>query len=630
MRTIVFVSIALLAACGGSSSSGSSGAPLTGDLGFQAVALSGYQGFRGQADFPYAALQMALPVTSPFLKTSSRARLAGSGSAPAFVDELGLYVTQTVGVSSTSLNFFVDAAGTVPAGSLVLNSATLGNYAAYPVSVSGTVNITAGRLPCTGSLTISVLDATGHNELQGKINLPATNVAATFDFTLDDSGNVGGSSTITEHGSTIALTGIKGQLDGDSIAGNVVVQPSGWSGTGSFSLVTGEFTVTLQTDVGSSQAATNADGSLSMVFGDGTRETVSEPLTIQPDAPLESSDAGPGGTVGGATDIPFLRISAKSSDGRFGGTIPDAKGNAVPAYVAPGASAATLLNTAGNPSGAVYGINAHGAIVGTVSTNSSSFNFDQPAYWSSPSAAPAILQLFPGDVAAIAIGINDSGQIIAAGYKTASLFHHHFIYYSSPTAAPVNLSAAGVTFASSDFLTDEGFPMGINNRGEIIGEHFYDRGGTSGFQFDCFVWSTPTADPVKLAVPAGDVQCQAAALNDSGVIVGTTSPDYNGQTLHPAVWASSGAQPSILSGFDGQPFVSAADINASGAIVGCSGPAHESETVRPGFLEEGAEGEIILTPSAAGAASQVATATECQPFITDTGLIANGEVILRP
>jgi hypothetical protein len=628
---VISFALGTLFGCG-KTSSGSG--PLTGDLGFQAVALSGYQGFRGQADFPYAALRLALPATSPFLRAGGpRSLSADATTAPTFFEELNLYFTATTTATSATLNFYTDAAATISAGSLVLSGPSIGNYSSYPASLSGTFNITAGRLPCNGNLAITILDATGNNELKGSLTLPATNIGVTFDFTLDDEGSVGGTSTITEHGSTITLTNISGQL-GDSIAGNVTVAPSGWTGTGSFSLVTGEFSVTLQTDVGTSQASIDADGNLAMVFGDGTRETISLPLTTQPDAPLAASDAGPGGSDGGSytsSEFSLLSITAKSSDGRFGGTVPDGKGNSVPAYVAPGATTVTKLNTGGNPVGRVYGINVHGAIVGALSTNGSSFNFDRPAYWSSPTAAPVLLPLLDGDVSAFAVGINDSGQIVAAGYKIATLFHHHLIYYSSPTAAPVNLSTVGVAGAANDGLTDEAFPEGINNHGEIIGEHFYDNGSGNGFQYDSYVWTSPAADPIKLALPAGDTESQAAALNDIGTIVGTTSPNFNGQVLHPVVWSSSGAQPAILSGFNGELFVSAADINAGGAIVGCSGSSSSLEATRPGFLTEGFGGELIVRTSAAAAATKVTTTlTDCQPLISDTSVIASGDLILTP
>jgi hypothetical protein len=628
----IAAALAISAGCGTSSGS----AALTGNLGFQAVAISGYQAFRGQADFPYTALRLALPKTSPFLRGGQQKPSAAlSTTAPVFFDELNLYVTEVDTSTTTTLSFYTDAAGTIPAGSVVLSGvqSSLGNYASYPATLNGTIDITAGNLPCTGTVAITIVDGTGNNTLKGNLTLPNTKVAISFDFTLDDSGNVGGSSTIVEHGSTISLTGIQGLLGADSIAGNVTVEPSGWSGTGTFSLVTGEFSVTLQTETGTSQASTNADGGLDMVFGDGTRETVSLPLITQGDVPLSGSDAGTAGSDAGAftsVEFPLLTIEAKSADGRFGGVVPDSKNNSVPGYIAPGSGTVTMLNTAGNAFGRVYGINVHGAIVGTVSTDASSYNFDRPAYWASPAAAPSILQLLDGDIAAIAVGINDSGEIVAAGYSIGDTFHHHLIYYSSPTAAPVALSTVGVAFAATSFLTDEGFPQGINNRGEIIGGYLYDNGSGHGLQNDSYVWSSPSANPVKLALPAGDTGSQVTALNESGAIVGNTSPDYTGKIMHAVLWASSSAPPTVLGGFNGEALTSATDINAGGAIVGCSGTLLDAESVRPGLEEDPAQGEVIDWTSATHAAGEVSPGADCRPFISDTFVVANVDVILTP
>ena len=621
-----------IAACGSSSGGGA----LSGNLGFQAVGVSGYQAFRGQADFPYAALQFTLPSSSPFTHHARSAR----GTAPIFESELGLYYVETTSGSTATIAFFTDAAGTQAAGSMILSGLTgaLGNYASYPATLTGTIDITGGKLPCNGALTINIQDGEGKNELKGNLTLPETHVSLTFDFTLDDTGNVGGSSVISEHGSTISMTGISGGLASKGITGNVVVTPSNWTGVGAFSLTTGEFSVSLATGSGHSSASSNASGGLVFTFADGTTETIPQPLTEQPDNPLSSggSDAGQagndGGTRGGdggtyaAASFADLRISAKSADGRFGGQLTSTNPSS-PAYLAPGTTAAQTLALGGNSTGIVYGINSHGAIVGVLNLNNYGYNYDLPAYWSSPTAQPVILKLFAGDVAGMAIGINDSGQIVAAGYDG---YYHHVIYYSSPAADPVALSTVGVVYDA--YQHAEGFPLGINNHGEIIGDYFYSTGTSANSTYinNGYAWTSPTAAPIALALPSGDTNSQPQALNDSGAIVGTSAPDYYSNLFHAVLWTSPSAQPTQLAEYNGQPITAATDINASGAIVGCTGTDTRTTSLRPGLQWEPDLSNMLEWTGTSHALAAIGACSGEGTFITDSGVIADGSVVLTP
>jgi hypothetical protein len=630
MRPIL-LAIVLLTACG-STSSTSSSATLTGNLGFQAVAVSGYQAFRGQADFPYLALQATLPSTSPFAAKLGRPRAALT-SGGGLVPELGLYSTAAQTGNTATISFFSDAALTQPAGSVVLTGlqGAPGTFTSYPATISGSINITGGNLPCSGALTITMNNAAGNNSLKGNLTLPKTSVTMSFDFTLDDTGNVGGSSIITEHGSTISMTGISGGLAADAITGQVVVTPSGWTGTGSFSLLTGDFSVVVATGSGNSSASADGQGGLELTFADGTQETVTAALTSQPDAPVQASDAGVTGVDAGAftqiVPVPGMSIQGKSADGRFVGQITS---SGAAAYLAPGSAAPVALNSGGHGNVIVYGVNANGAMVGVVNDNQGAPNGDRPAYWASPTAAPVVLALPAGYTSGLAVGINDSGQIAGAASNEQAAFHNDPIYYPSPTATPSVLSSAGVTRDS--FGKADGYALAINNHGEMVGDYVWT-GPSPDFAitWNSYAWTTPAANPVALAVPAGDVSSQAFALNDSGAIVGSTAADLHDPPTHAVLWSSATAQPSVLTNFNGDNEGAATDINSSGVIVGCSSVGLEGSLVRPGVQFVPADGEINSWSGAAHVNLGVAgNCTGGGTYVTDTGVIAEGQKLYKP
>jgi hypothetical protein len=628
-----------VAACGGSSSSTTS--ELTGNLAFQAIAVSGYQAFRGQADAPYFALQLALPSTSPFLRSGHPGVSPHTASsAVAFQPELDLYFTGAQTSTSATISFFTDAAATQSAGSIQLtglNGQALGQYASFPANLQGAINLTAGKLPCTGAFTINISDGQGNNEIKGNLALPKTSVSMQFDFTLDDSGNVGGSSIITEHGSTISMTGIHGGLAAEAISGDVVISPSGWTGIGNFSLATGNFSVSLTTPAGTAGAALNTNGGLDLTFADGTQETVTDPLVADPAGAI----AGSGPSDAGSTDagaftsvaLPSFAAFARSSDGRFGGSITGGAAANVPAYLAPGSSTPVALPLGGNVSGVVYAMNAKGAMVGYVSAKAlPGFQDELPAYWASPTSQPVLLTILSGDVGGEGWGINAGGQIVVNGVEPIGNLEFHPVYYSSPTAAPVALSTVGLAVAAN---RTDGVATGINDSGLIIGGFSYELQDGS-FQYDAYAWTSPSANPTKLLLPDGDTSAQVAAVNASGTMVGTTTPNFNSsQSFHAVIWSSPTAQPAVLTALGSDTLASPSDINSEGVVAGCSGTTIRSS--RPPFIQWGPPGEAVVWSAAGHAVSQAGTCgDEPLVLITDSGELAipsgqnNGSILLRP
>ncbi|HEX4385937.1 MAG TPA: hypothetical protein VH083_23430 [Myxococcales bacterium] len=514
-----------------------------------------------------------------------------ASSAIAFQPELDLYFTGAQTSTSATISFFTDAAATQSAGSIQLtglNGQALGQYASFPANLQGAINLTAGKLPCTGAFTINLSDAQGNNEIKGNLALPKTSVSMQFDFTLDDGGNVGGSSIITEHGSTISMTGIHGGLAAEAISGDVVISPSGWTGIGNFSLATGNFSVSLATPAGTAGAALNTNGGLDLTFADGTQETVTDPLVADPAGAI----AGSGPSDAGSTDagaftsvaLPSFAVFARSSDGRFGGSIT-------------GGAAANV-----------------------------------PAYWASPTSQPVLLTILSGDVGGEGWGINASGQIVVNGVEPIGNLEFHPVYYSSPTAAPVALSTVGLAVAAN---RTDGVATGINDSGLIIGGFSYEL-QDGNFQYDAYAWISPSANPTKLLLPDGDTSAQVAAVNASGTMVGTTTSNFNSsQSFHAVIWSSPAAQPAVLTAFGSDTLASPSDINSEGVVAGCSGTTIRSS--RPPFIQWGPPGEAVVWSAAGHAVSQAGTCGDLPlVLITDSGELAiasgqnNGSILLTP
>jgi len=313
---IVVLAMATLAACGGKSSGGavssggSGGSPspsLSGDTAIKAVVISGYQSFQGGLSYPLLQVEATLPASSP-LKPAVVAvvgRMLGRESSPAtrmkaavraaattpaltYDSTLGLYEAGfTISGATLTDQFYSDAAGTQPAGTLTVTYpagttiASLGEASATPpYTMTITADITAGSLPMSGSGTIALQDSMGAGEIQGTFTLTQTKVSVTADLTLADDGNVTGTATIAENGQTISVTGLSGPFTGN-IDGTVAVAPQGYSGTAKLSIANGTFTIDLTTPSGTATGSLSGSG-LVINYADGTGEIVASPLTTAP------------------------------------------------------------------------------------------------------------------------------------------------------------------------------------------------------------------------------------------------------------------------------------------------------------------------------------------------------------
>jgi probable HAF family extracellular repeat protein len=150
--------------------------------------------------------------------------------------------------------------------------------------------------------------------------------------------------------------------------------------------------------------------------------------------------------------------------------------------------------------------------------------------------------LFPGG--SQAFGINNSGEVVGAGYLGASTFHAFL--YSGGKMTDLGPSGAFQATASA-----------INTSGQIVGTYALNSGATGTFLYSNGMMTTLPA--------AGSDVGYGAAINDNGEIAGFlfTSSQYHAAKFSNGVWTDLGV-------ITGAPQNEAKAINASGQIVGTS------------------------------------------------------------
>jgi probable HAF family extracellular repeat protein len=151
--------------------------------------------------------------------------------------------------------------------------------------------------------------------------------------------------------------------------------------------------------------------------------------------------------------------------------------------------------------------------------------------------------LFPAGSAAW--GVNNSAQMVGAGYLSSSNFHA-FLYSGGKM---VDLGPKGAYQASA---------VAINNAGQIVGGYYLASGKAGEFLY--FNGKVTT-----LPVPSGSSAVSAFAINDNGEIAGAIYPS-SGAPAHAAsysngVWTDLGAITGALAS-------TAKAVNISGHVVG--------------------------------------------------------------
>jgi hypothetical protein len=553
---LFFGAIVLLVGCGGGGGNSSSTTLLQGNAAHRAAVLAGYQGFAAGSAFPFTALKIVSPVGSAIRSggAQSRASLPAAGgtasshSAPTrlvgltFVPALNLYASDPVAANNTyAINYYTDAAGTQSAGSMTMtlpaNANGSTNYLSYPVQIPIVINLTAGNLPCSGTVTVNFTGQSGKNAMTGHLTMPKNKVDITIDLALSDTLDVSGTITGTENGATIHLTNCRGNLFG-TLTCDLAIDPYGWKGTATGSLVTGAFTTQVSTTGGTASSSVDANGILKIIYPDATVENVSAPLT----APLVGTGTGPTGSATYGTPVNLGNINPQA-------------------------------------------INNSGGIAANESVN----NTGRGLYLSAPNAAPQYLAAYRG-TNPYGLSLDNSGEIVGFNSSVG------YAYYTTPASMPtsiigelVSLNATGALVGSNGNAyyqpslaagqivlknlsgSNASDATAASSNGQVVGF----ANGAVGTAFTPLYWSRadPQTDPTPLKEIAGSRGTEPLFIDDNGQIVGTTL--INGETK-PVYWQSPTDQnPQILpapSTALGQTTGSGVfGMNSSGQIVGDQG-----------------------------------------------------------
>jgi probable HAF family extracellular repeat protein len=245
------------------------------------------------------------------------------------------------------------------------------------------------------------------------------------------------------------------------------------------------------------------------------------------------------------------------------------------------AGKATSISTLGSSVSVANAINASGEIAGWNSFDSNP-NFDPQAFLYKNGKMHNInsATLFPSGTEAY--GINQSAEVVGAGYINASSFHA-FLYSGSKMT---DLGPAGAYQATA---------YAINTSGQIVGAYSLNSGASGTFLYTDGKMTT-------IPNPSGSSLAFGSAINDNGEIVGALYP--NGGASHAAEF-SNGLW-TDLGNFPGAQGSSAKAINASGQIVGTAIFPPIYKPFRPGkhvpFIVSG--GSLVdlntLIPSGSG------------------------------
>ncbi|MCW3052764.1 MAG: extracellular repeat protein family [Chthonomonadales bacterium] len=550
---LCFGAIVLLAGCGGGGGNSGSTKLLQGNAAHRAAILAGYQGFAAGSAYPFTALQVIAPTGSAITTLGAKSRAAFLGGRyPAlsrsastravtltFVPALNLYSSDPVVTNNAAvIRFYSDAAGTQSAGSMTMTLPASANgttvYAAYPVQIPIVINLTAGNLPCTGNVVVAFGDQTGLNKMTGHLQMTKNKVDITLDLGLSGTLEVSGTITGVENGATVHLTNCRGNLFG-TLTCDLTIDPYGWKGTATGSLVTGAFSTQVSTTSGPASSSVDANGVLKILYPDATVENITAPLT----ASLVTTS--PGGTSTATYAAPInlgdIHPDAINSSGAIvagegintnGRSLYLSAAGASPQILAPVQSNYLYALSIDN-AGEIIGFNSTVGTyyyssptstptalpVGAASLNSSGevigyFN-NLPVYRPSVSGAQVSLQTLSGYPSDFASGVSPNGQIVGnATNATASLP----IYWSSvdPTLAPVALKDIAGARGTE--------PMFINDKGQIAGNTQINSVPAGVY------WRSPTdQNPLALPLPAGGTPfangSSVAGMNRSGQIIGT-------------------------------------------------------------------------------------------------------------
>jgi probable HAF family extracellular repeat protein len=215
-----------------------------------------------------------------------------------------------------------------------------------------------------------------------------------------------------------------------------------------------------------------------------------------------------------------------------------------------------LGTVSGRTQSEALGLNANGEIVGTVADwNPNPYNRLAFMYLPAPAytlgAGMTSLGTL-GGTQSVAVGINDSGQVVGGAQEGSENFRP-FRWQNG------TMTDLGTLGGSSKSPFHRG--NAINASGDVVGMSV-----AAGGADHAFYWDGSMAD---LGVLSGGTTSFAAGINDSNVVVG--SSNVTGGAFHAFVWNSTNGMRDLndlIPGGSGWTLTRALDVNNDGSIVG--------------------------------------------------------------
>ena len=266
------------------------------------------------------------------------------------------------------------------------------------------------------------------------------------------------------------------------------------------------------------------------------------------------------GTLGGPNSSPsFSPFSEKGDGGAAETSTPDPNGEnfcgsgmiCLPVLWHDGSF--TILPTLGGNNGVANQVNNRGQVAGSAETTllppACQSGIAEPVVWDN--GVIQDLYMFPGDLAGVALAINDSGE--AVGFSATCTTFHALLWRNGMITDLGNLGGLAGNVASA-----------INNRGEIAGTSDLPGDGTS----HAFLWQKGVM--TDLGALPGDFSSGALGINSGGRVVGFSCMDQGCMSSRAFLWER-GVMIDLNTLISaGSPwFVTEADsINSRGQIVG--------------------------------------------------------------
>jgi len=189
----------------------------------------------------------------------------------------------------------------------------------------------------------------------------------------------------------------------------------------------------------------------------------------------------------------------------------------------------------------------------------------QGVVWGPQAGQVRALRPLGGDTVSMAIGINDSGQVVGASGTCANTVlpplaygAHSVLWDADGTAHDLgNLGSTAVNMA-----------LGINNRGQVVGISSLHPDSSVESGSHAFLWTKQSGVMRDLGTLPGDVQSVAQAINDAGQITGVSFDDHGNP--RPFLWQNGVMRDLNELVVGGAPLylLFGPSINAFGAIAG--------------------------------------------------------------